>query len=179
MTPRRSGGPYVDVRWHRGGATSRMIRRDSHHRVTGSLTPWVRDDLPSATVAVCPRRDVPPSRARPPRAEARTASHNPRLAKSPSGVREGVHKRRSGLCAAADRGIFAPRCRTFLGYESGVRLTSPCPRGGRSVRRAVPRAHAEESRHCAHRTGGELPALNLVERPLQSTRYFPFRRRAC
>lgn len=85
----------------------------------GHLTPWVRDDLPSAPVVICARRDVPPSRARPPRAEARTASHNPRLAKSPMGVASGCIS--TGQNAEGHQITpFWHSAAVLLGYESGV-----------------------------------------------------------
>jgi hypothetical protein len=134
----------------------------SHRRVTGSLTPWVRDDLPSATVVVCARRDVPPSPARPPRAEARTASHNPRLAQSPKGFRERMIEHAVGRSGVPDHAILVPHCSTSLGYRSRDRA--------RRMARARPPAAALSShqRGCAQgsrlvddvRPASPLPGTN-------------------
>ena len=108
----------------------------SHRRVTGSLTPWVRDDLPSATVFRGALSRHPA--ARPPRAEARTASHNPRLAKSPKWFRERAIEHAAGRCGVPDHAGFATHCSTSLGYEPGFSGRVPEGSHGRVTRVARP-----------------------------------------
>ncbi len=104
--------------------------RASYRGVTGSLKPWVRDDLPSATVVVCAGRAVSPPSGHPSSAcGSANGISRPRPAKSPKWFHERVIEHTRSRCGVPDHAVVS-HCSTSLGYELGYRgsLRRPVPR---------------------------------------------------